>query len=112
MDLTGYRQIEATAPRSICIGFGMLEPPLPAQPGTPRVQKRSLTTPLTCPAGAGSYELQKAYMPAGSGAAADSAGHTTLHRPDRLKHSSQGVASDPYAVLLPYLLANLRSAPS
>src|SRR5260370_30101061 len=51
-------------------------------------------------------------MPAGSRAAAGSAGHTTLHRPDRLKHSSQGVASDPYAVLLPYLLANLRSAPS
>src|SRR5947209_1471420 len=25
MDLTGYRQIEATAPRSICVEFGTLE---------------------------------------------------------------------------------------
>src|SRR5262249_42669776 len=36
---------------------------------TPATSCRTRTTPLTYPAGAGSYEPQKTYLPAGSGAA-------------------------------------------
>src|SRR3954463_11614922 len=47
-----------------------------------------LTTKLTCPAGAGSNELQKAYMPAGSGAAPGSA--SGLPRKERRPEAAIG----------------------
>ncbi len=44
-------------------------------------QDRQLTTKLTCPAGAGSYDSRKAYMPTGSGAAPGSAVGKPTHEP-------------------------------
>src|SRR3954471_14082272 len=66
---------------------------------------------LTCPAGAGSYELQKAYLPAGSGAAP---GSSLCGVPPRLRAGNLGQAlailsSGPAAV--PVLSVVLRASP-